>query len=217
MHDNMIIWDNLKQVPSACIKTIQAGRLKGMSSIEPQWRLQAMTNQFGPCGIGWKYVITDKKIIEGADGVRCGFVDVELYFKSKDKWSEAIPGTGGSHFVSKEKDRMHTSDEVFKMALTDALSVAMKAIGVASDIYMGAFDGVKYEDTSWTTKPPIEFINEKQQSQIIDMMASKNVITEQFLSWLSQNTKSNIDSVERIPADKFNFSMKTLENVKVNQ
>lgn len=59
-------------------------------------------------------------------------------------------------------------------------------------------------------------IDEKQQSQIIDMMADKNVIAEQFLSWLSQNTKSSIGSIERIPADKFNFVIKTLENVKVN-
>ena len=210
MHNNMMIWDNLKQVPPACLKTIKGGRLNGMSSIEPQWRLQAMTNQFGPCGIGWKYVIADKRIIEGSDGIKCGFVDVELYFKSGDEWSEAIPGTGGSQFVSKEKSGYHTNDEVFKMALTDALSVAMKAIGVASDIYMGAFDGEKYKDTSWTTKPPLEFVDEHQQSQIIDMIAAKNVNESQFLAWLK------VKSVEDIPADKFGFVMKTLENVKVN-
>ena len=53
-------------------------------------------------------------------------------------------------------------------------------------------------------------IDEKQQSQIIDMMLSKNVNESQFLAWLK------VDSVENIPADKFGYVMKTLENVKVN-
>ena len=53
-------------------------------------------------------------------------------------------------------------------------------------------------------------IDEKQQSQIIDMMLSKNVNESQFLAWLK------VDSVENIPADKFGFVMRTLENVKVN-
>ena len=53
-------------------------------------------------------------------------------------------------------------------------------------------------------------IDEKQQSQIIDMMLSKNVNESQFLAWLK------VASVENIPADKFGYVMKTLENVKVN-
>ena len=52
-------------------------------------------------------------------------------------------------------------------------------------------------------------IDEKQQSQIIDMMLSKNVNESQFLAWLK------VDSVENIPADKFGYVMKTLEGVKV--
>jgi hypothetical protein len=53
-------------------------------------------------------------------------------------------------------------------------------------------------------------IDEKQQSQIIDMMDAKNVNELQFLAWLK------VKSVEDIPADKFGFVIKTLEGVKVN-
>lgn len=38
-------------------------------------------------------------------------------------------------FVSLEKNGLHTSDECFKMALTDAISVACKALGIGADIY----------------------------------------------------------------------------------
>ena len=46
--------------------------------------------------------------------------------------------------IVNEKSGPHTSDEAFKMALTDALSVAMTRLGVASDIYMGNWTGSKY-------------------------------------------------------------------------
>lgn len=53
---------------------------------------------------------------------------------------------GGSKLAIKEKEGVYGSDEGYKMALTDALSVAMKQIGVAADIYAGLWDGSKYID-----------------------------------------------------------------------
>ena len=55
MSDNLNVWDALKAVPAAAKKKIGGGRLKGMTDIKPQWRLQMMTEQFGPIGIGWYY------------------------------------------------------------------------------------------------------------------------------------------------------------------
>ena len=52
--------------PTWALKEIQAGRLKGKSDINPQWRIEALTEMFGLCGIGWKYVIT-KQWIEKAN------------------------------------------------------------------------------------------------------------------------------------------------------
>ena len=54
------------------------------------------------------------------------------------EWSDAIQGTGGSSEVSMESKGAYVSDECYKMALTDALSVAMKALGVAADVYFEA-------------------------------------------------------------------------------
>ena len=60
------------------------------------------------------------------------------------EWSDAIPGSGGSMFIEKESNGPHTSDEAIKMATTDALSVACKMLGFASDVYAGFWDGSKY-------------------------------------------------------------------------
>jgi hypothetical protein len=125
-------------------KTIKAGRLKGMTDIKPQWRILALTQRYGLCGFGWKYEIVNKTIVDGADGTQVGFVDINLFVKIDDEWSAEIPGTGGSSFIANERNGKYTSDEVYKMALTDAISVAAKAIGVASDIYLG-IEPSKYE------------------------------------------------------------------------
>jgi hypothetical protein len=138
------IYNAVRQVPENAKKPIKGGRLSGMTDINPMWRIKTLTEQFGVCGIGWKYVITDKRLEQGANGEIAAFVDIDLYVKVDGEWSEPIPGTGGSSFVAKERNGMYTSDECFKMALTDALSVACKALGFAADVYWEK-DRTKYD------------------------------------------------------------------------
>lgn len=133
--EKMEVYNLFAAVPDNAKKPIGAGRLKGMTDINPMWRIMMLTERYGACGTGWKYVITDKQIVPGADGVVCVFLDIDLYVKDNGEWSEAIPGTGGSQLVSKEKGGLYTNDECFKMALTDAISVACKALGMGADVY----------------------------------------------------------------------------------
>ena len=133
--NNMELYELGRSVPNEAMKPITAGRLKGFTDINPMWRIKRLTEMFGPCGIGWWYTIQDKRIETGANGEICAFVDIVLYYKWGNETSQPIAGTGGSSFISKEKNGLYTSDECFKMALTDAISVAAKAIGVGADVY----------------------------------------------------------------------------------
>ncbi len=136
--DNMTIFNQGRAVPPNAQKTIDAGRLKGMTDINPLWRLAKLTELFGPCGIGWKYIITRREMVSGANNEISCFVDVDLYYRWEGEWSEAVPGTGGSSYVASERNGLYTSDECYKMALTDALSVACKALGIGADVYWAA-------------------------------------------------------------------------------
>ena len=135
--ENMEVYNRVKSVPKEARKPITGGRLSGMTDIKPMWRIEKLTEVFGMCGIGWKAPITNKEIIEGANGEKIAIVDIDLYVKVDGEWSEAIQGTGGSSFVSKENKGLYTSDECFKMAYTDALSVACKSLGVGAEVYWG--------------------------------------------------------------------------------
>lgn len=131
---NLDLYNKLKVVPAEAIKQIQNGRLKGKSDINPMWRIKTITEHFGVCGIGWKYVIT-KQWTETYGTETKAYCNIDLFVKVDGQWSDAIQGTGGSSEVTMERNGSYVSDECYKMALTDALSVAMKALGVGADIY----------------------------------------------------------------------------------
>lgn len=133
--DKMATYNAFAEVPANAKKTITGGRLKGMTDINPMWRIKMLTERYGPCGTGWKYVITDKQIVSGTEGEICVFMDIDLFVKENGEWSEAIQGTGGSKLVCKESKGLYTNDECFKMALTDAISVACKALGMGANVY----------------------------------------------------------------------------------
>lgn len=145
--ENLEIYNKLRECPTEAIKPINAGRLKGMSDINPMWRIKALTEVFGPCGIGWWYTV-DKQWLEHGNGPEvAAFCNITLFYKWAGEESHGIPGTGGSGFVKVEKNGPYTSDECFKMALTDAISVAAKALGAAADIYWQQ-DRTKYDRPS---------------------------------------------------------------------
>ena len=141
--DNMKIYESHRAVPQEALKPILAGRLKGMSDINPMWRIKALTEEFGPCGIGWYYTV-DQQWLEPSGNETVAFVNISLYVKVNGEWSQPIFGTGGSKFVSQERNGAYVNDEAYKMAITDSIGVAAKQLGIAADIYY-AKDRSKYD------------------------------------------------------------------------
>jgi hypothetical protein len=134
-------YENLSSPPADAVKQIKGGKLKGFSDINPQWRYEALTNEFGLCGVGWKFEIanTFTEPVPATQEMMI-FVQVNLYVKEGDQWSDPIPGFGGDFLIVKDKNGIHGNDEGYKMAITDALGSAAKVIGVAADIYRGRME-----------------------------------------------------------------------------
>lgn len=142
--DNLYIYNQARSVPQEAQKEIKAGRLKGMTDINPMWRIKKLTELFGPCGVGWKYRIVSQRLEEAPTKEIAAFLEIALQVKIEGEWGQEIPGIGGSAFAAQEKSGMHMNDECFKMALTDAISVACKALGIGADVYY-AKDRSKYD------------------------------------------------------------------------
>ena len=198
MSDNLKIYEAVKAVPANAIKPITGGRLKGMSDLNPMWRIKTLTEQFGPCGFGWRYEITSKGVHAGGKDEVAAFVDINLYVKVGDVWSEAIPGTGGSSFVAQEKNGLYTNDECFKMALTDAISVACKALGVGADVYWDK-DRTKYNDKP--QQPTAQPKASKEQLETIFALAKEMEISAADMKEIIYARTEKKSSKELSPAD----------------
>lgn len=161
---NLSLYNAVREVPQEAQKTIGAGRLKGMTDINPMWRIKTLTEQFGVCGIGWYYDVVDKWLdrAEGVPEVTAN-VMIHLFIKMNDKWSHPIIGVGGSKLVSSERSGLYVSDECWKMALTDAISVACKALGMGADVYWQS-DRNKYTPTPDQQKEAME--QQKAEAEI---------------------------------------------------
>ena len=139
---NLDLYNKIREVPQEAQKPIGAGRLKGMTDINPMWRIKALTEQFGVCGIGWYYEVT-KQWIEDCGNEKVACVNINLFIKVDGEWSKPIFGTGGSKLSTEERSGVYVSDECYKMATTDAISVACKNLGMGADIYWNK-DRTKY-------------------------------------------------------------------------
>lgn len=140
--DNLYIWNQVKACPKEAQKPIVAGRLKGKTDINPVWRLRMLTELYGPCGIGW-YVEQKERWTETYGQEVACFVRVHLFVRVDNEWSAPIEGIGGNKLATAESTGIHFSDEAYKMAYTDAISVACKSLGMAADVYFAA--GARYE------------------------------------------------------------------------
>ena len=166
--ENLKIYSKMAEPPAKALKPITAGRLKGKSDINPQWRYQVMTENFGICGIGWKFTIDKTWLEQGADGEVVANAQVSVYVRDPDtkEWSDAIVGVGGSMFVTNERNGKYTSDEAYKMAVTDAFSTSLKMLGVAAAVYEGRWDGSKYSKADYEVQKEIPPMTPELQKAI---------------------------------------------------
>lgn len=181
--DNMEIYNRAKKCPDTALKQIAAGRLKGKSDINPMWRIKQLTELFGACGIGWYYDVCRQWTEQGANGEISAFCNIALYIKVDGEWSKPILGTGGAAFVANEKNGLYTSDECFKMALTDAISVACKALGFAADVYWAA-DRTKYDQPHEPqSRTPQAVLAPEKVAEIDDLIKATNTDRSKLLAY----------------------------------
>lgn len=173
--NNMDIYEHVRQCPQDALKPIQAGRLKGKSDINPMWRIKMLTQLFGAVGIGWYYTI-DKQWLEPCGEEVSAFCDISLYIKVDGEWSKPIQGVGGSMFAAKEKNGVYVSDEAYKMALTDAISVACKALGFAADVYWNT-DSTKYNRQAAQPTQQPRAPKAQAQAQTAQPQGDKDLVT----------------------------------------
>lgn len=203
MHDdnNLTLYNRVRSVPKEAKKQITAGRTKGFTDINPMWRIKKLTEEFGPCGIGWYYKPVNKWI-EQVGNEYAAFVDIELFVKVDGEWSKPICGNGGSKLATSESKGIYVSDECYKMATTDALSVACKQLGIGADVY---FD----KDITKYTKE-VQKITKEQADEL------RKEIERTGTKELNIIFTYSPQKIENFTVDQFNDAIRKLKAKKDN-
>lgn len=140
---NLELYESWRTCPPEAKTQIKGGKLAGYTDINPVWRIKVLTEKFGPCGEGWYIDEVERWTNETSAGEVGAYVKVHLHYKtSSGEWSKPVVGVGGNKLSGKGVGS-DQNDEAWKMALTDAMSVACKNLGIAADVYFEK-DRTKY-------------------------------------------------------------------------
>jgi len=141
MSEKTSLWDRLgKTDPNHTKGFKRAGGFSG-TAIRPMWAIRRMTEEFGACGEGWGVNEPVFQVVPAGDEVLV-FCTVGMWHGKRDA---VVYGVGGDKCLTARKSGgAFADDEAFKKAYTDALTNAMKLIGVGADVHMGLFDDSKY-------------------------------------------------------------------------
>jgi hypothetical protein len=143
--DNLHLWNKLKRTdPKATKPFTRSGGFRG-TQIDPTWRLQMMTEVFGPVGKGWGYEQMDWTIAE-----RMVFICARVWYLDPETGEKCWTGPqwGGTEMVRRRNGIEMPDDECFKMSMTDAIGKCLVQLGLAADVHMGQFDDSKYREES---------------------------------------------------------------------
>lgn len=198
MKDNLEIYNKYKAVPDNALKPFDNGRFKG-TDINTMWRIKSLTEAFGMVGIGWYYTIKRLWIEETPNGEQFAFAEIELFVKVDGEWSKPISGSGGNKLARETKDgTLMTSDEAYKMAVTDAFGVACKLLGFGADVYWEN-DRTKYSESAQHEDKKAKTAQSKSEpasmtlEQAMKMKSSQGTLYSNLpdaqLKWIIENSK----------------------------
>lgn len=156
--DKNALWRELCRVNPAATKPFQkSGGFRG-TQIDPTYRLQQMTEVFGPVGCGWGYTVTNRRQ-ESWGASTVAFATIRVWYIPPDQtpvWRKdahgnedrSLPPTNaywtGEQDGGTVGDR--APDEVWKMTITDGFGKCVLQVGLAADVYLGKMDDSKYKE-----------------------------------------------------------------------
>ena len=144
--NNKALWQKAFTTDPRAVKAITGKQYAG-NSPKPYWIVERLTDEFGPCGIGWGFSIISERFErfgEGAAAESLHIAVVRFWYvlDSKRGELEQVGQTKASYTSSKGK--FIVDEDAPKKSVTDALVKCASYLGFAGDIFSGRWDDSKY-------------------------------------------------------------------------
>ena len=119
--------------------------------------------------------------------------------------------------IVKEKGQLVSNDEAYKMAYTDAISVACKSIGVGADVYYGKDkkDRSKYDLNTEDDDPENKTDNRTKYQIVKDLINGTSIQFADVEEWLRIKNNGN-KQINSISEELFNELIVSLK-AKINE
>lgn len=162
-------WDKFPKTDPTYTKSNSQGGRKS-TSITPVYMVKLATEVLGPIGEGWGYTVIEERFDNGVpivliqaantenklpvymmDGGSIVYekthtVLIEMWIKGSEKTFSQYGHTKYSYMTKNGK--YYVDEEYGKKSITDAMTKCLSLLGVCSDVYMGEFDDVNYQEAA---------------------------------------------------------------------
>lgn len=146
MSDNKALWGRAFTTDPRAVKPITGKQYKG-NSPNPYWIVERLTDEFGPCGMGWGFNIMSERFERFGEGTTAEALHIAVLrfwfrqgaergeFEQVGQTRASYTSAGGKFIVDEDAP---------KKSVTDALVKCASYLGFAGDIFSGMWDDSKY-------------------------------------------------------------------------
>jgi hypothetical protein len=140
---NKALWERVCKTDPDAVKPITGKQYKG-NSPKPYWIVERLTEEFGPCGIGWGFTILSERMerLSPTDILHVAVVRLWYFLGDKRGEFEQIGQTKAVY--EKSQGGLMVDEDAPKKSVTDALVKCASYLGFAGDIFSGRWDDSKY-------------------------------------------------------------------------
>jgi hypothetical protein len=137
------LWQRVCMTDPRAVKPITGKQYSG-NSPKPYWIVERLTDEFGPCGIGWGFQIINERFERFSDTDTLHIAAVRFWYVLDGQRGELeqIGQTKASYTTSKGSFML--DEDAPKKSVTDALVKCASYLGFAGDIFSGRWDDSKY-------------------------------------------------------------------------
>jgi hypothetical protein len=150
--ENKDLWKRAFTTDPRAVKPITGKQYKG-NSPKPYWIVERLTDEFGPCGIGWGFTILNERMERLTETDILHVAVLRFWYVLEDKRGEfeQIGQTKAMYMTFPKKQdgtpaepRLLVDEDAPKKSVTDALVKCASYLGFAGDIFAGMWDDSKY-------------------------------------------------------------------------
>lgn len=173
MSENTNIWKLVEKTDREYIKDVEYGSYK-YKSIDAQYQLLKATTLWGPYGSKWGVKNEQfTPLMTGDNSVASILYTAILYYPEGE-----FPINSDIRLNAKTKNGYKENNDYAKKVSTDALTKGLSKLGFSADVFMGKYDGQKYETIEDFEDSPITTDQLKHLDRCLEALR-KNGFTEQ--------------------------------------